>query len=94
MSKREVPKLNKDNLTAWKSLMRLQLRSIGGHAQTSITVEHFDPIGVPTTEDMKKKKEHNQTMLGISSALSHAKFDNIKGCNTTYKMWEGIQTIY
>ena len=59
MSKREVPKLNRDNFAAWKSLMKVHLGSIGDHAQTSIIVEHTDPVGVPPTEYMKKKKEHN-----------------------------------
>ena len=43
---------------------------------------------------MKKKKEHNQEMLEIVSTLSYTKFDDIKGCKTTYKMWESLQTIY
>ena len=56
MSKREVPKINRDNFPTWKSLMKLHLGGIGDHAQSSISVEHFDPTGVPTTEDMKKDK--------------------------------------
>ena len=59
MSKREVPNLNRDNFTAWKSLMKLHLGLIGVHAKTSITVEHVALAGVPTAKDMKKKKEHN-----------------------------------
>ena len=59
MSKREVPKLNRDNFATWKSLMKLHLGSIGNHAQTSITEEHIDPSSVPTIDYMKKKKEHN-----------------------------------
>ena len=59
MPKREVPKLNKDNFTAWQILMKLHLGSIGDHAQNSIIVEHVDPVDVPTIEDMKKKKEYN-----------------------------------
>ena len=59
MSKREVPKLNRDNFAAWKFLMKLHLGSIGDHAQTTIKVEHADLVGVPTTKDMRKKKEHN-----------------------------------
>ena len=59
MSKREVPKLNRDNFSTWKILMRLHLGGIGDHAQSSIIVEHVDPFGVLTIEDMKKKKEHN-----------------------------------
>ena len=59
MSKREVPKLNRDNFPAWKSLMKLHLGGLGDHAQSCITVEHVDPEGTLTIEDMKKNKEHN-----------------------------------
>ena len=59
MSKREEPKLNKDNFHAWKSLMKLHLGGLGYHTQSTITTEHVDPIGAPTTYDMKKKKEYN-----------------------------------
>ena len=76
--------------------MKLHLRSIGDHAKNSITVEHVDPTSVPTIEDMKKKKkkEHNQAMLEIASALSYAEFDDIKGCTSTFKMWEALKNIY
>ena len=43
---------------------------------------------------MKKKKEHNQEMLEISSALSYAKFDDIKGLDSAKKMWDALNTIY
>ena len=59
MSKREVSKLKRDNFATWKSLMKLYLWYLSDRAQNSIRVEHFDPAGVPTVEDMKKKKEHN-----------------------------------
>ena len=49
MTKREAPKLNRDNFAAWKSLMKLHLGSIDDHAQTTITVEHVDLDGVPNT---------------------------------------------
>ena len=94
MSKREVPKLNRDNFVAWKSLMKLKLGSIGDYAQTTITVEHVDPFGVPTAEDMKKKKEHNQAMLEIASDLSYAEFDDIKECTFAFQMWEALSNIY
>ena len=94
MSKREVPKLNRDNFHAWKCLMKLHLGGIGDHAQSTILVEHVDPIGVPTTEDMKKKKEHNQAMLEIFSTLNYVEFDDIKGCDTAKKMWDALHTIY
>ena len=78
MSKREAPKINRDNFTAWKSLMKLHLGSIGDYAKTSIIVDHVDPVGALTAEDMNKKKEHNQAMLEIASALSYAEYDDIK----------------
>ena len=91
MSKREVSKLNRDNFVAWKSLMKLYLGSTGDYAKTSIIVEHVDPIGPLSADDLNKRKEHNQTMLEISSALSYDKFDDIKGCDTTCKMWKPYQ---
>ena len=94
MSKRDVPKLNRDKFSARKNLMKLHLRGLGDHAQSTITTEHVDLVGVPTTEDMKKKKEHNQTMLDIASTLIYAKFDDIKGCDTANKMWDALHTIY
>ena len=94
MSKRKVPKLNKDNFTAWQSLMKLYLGSIGDNAKTSIVVEHVALAGVPTVEDMKKKKEHNQAMLEIASSLSYVEFDDIKRCTSAFKMWEALTNIY
>ena len=94
MSKREVPKLNRDNFVAWKSLMKFHLGSIGDSAQTSIKVDHIDPTRPLTKDDLSKKKEHNQVMLEISSALSYAEYDDIKGCDTTCKMWKTLSTIY
>ena len=94
MSKREVPKLNKDNFVAWKILMKLHLGSIGDYAQTSITVDHIDPAGPLIGDDMNKKKEHNQAMLEIASTLSYVEYDDIKECNTAYKMWETLSNIY
>ena len=94
MPKREVPNLNKDNFPTWKSLMKLVLGGFGDHAQSTIIVEHVDPVGAPTTEDMKKKKEHNQTMLEIASTLSYEKFDDIKVRDTAKKMWDTLHTIY
>ena len=38
--------------------MTLHLGGIGDHAQNCITIEHVDPT-TPTTDDMRKKKEHN-----------------------------------
>ena len=94
MSKREVSKLNKDNFVAWKSLMKLHLGSIGDYAQTSITVDHVDPTGPLTADDLSKKKEHNQEMLEIASTLNYVEYDNIKRCDMTYEIWTTLSTIY
>ena len=85
MSKREFPKLNKDNFVAWKSLMKFHLGSIGDYAQTSIIVDHTDIVGLLTTEDLSKKKEHNQAMLEIAFAHSYDEYDDIKGCRQSYQ---------
>ena len=78
MSKREVPKINRDNFVAWKNMMKLHLGSIGDYAKTSIIVDHVDPIGPLTADDLNKKKEHNQAMLEIASTLNYVKYDDIK----------------
>ena len=59
MSKREVPKLNRDNFLAWKSLMKLHLGGLGDHGQSTISTVHVDLARAITAEDWKKKKEHN-----------------------------------
>ena len=94
MAKREVPKLNKDNFFAWKSLMKLHLGSIGDYAKTSITVEHTDLVGPLFADDLNKRKEHNQAMSKIAFPLSYAKYDDIKGCDTACKMWKALSDIY
>ena len=66
MPKREVPKLNRDNFAAWKSVMKLHLGSIGDYAKTSIIINHIDPIGPLIADDLRKMKEHNQAMLEIA----------------------------
>ena len=40
------------------------------------------------------KKEHNQSMLEISSTLSYVEYDDIKECDTIHKMWETLSNIY
>ena len=56
MSKREVPKINRDKFIEWKSLMKLNLGGLGDHAKYTITIEHVDPVGALTTEDLKKEE--------------------------------------
>ena len=74
--------------------MKLHLGSIGDYAKTSITVDHVTLAGPLTADDMNKKKEHNQAMLDIASALSYAEYDDIKECDTAHKMWETLSNIY
>ena len=33
-------------------------------------------------------------MLEVASALSYAEFDDIEGCDTAFKMWDALSTIY
>ena len=73
--------------------MKLHLGGIGDHAQNCMTIEHVDPT-TPTANDMRKKKEHNQAMLEIASALSYAEFDDIEGLHNAKKMWDALKTIY
>ena len=74
--------------------MKLHLGGIRDHVQSTIIVEHTDPTGALTVEDLKKKKEHNQKMLEIASALSYVEFDDIKDCDSAKKMWDSLHTIY
>ena len=66
MSKREVPKLNRDTFPTWKSMMTLNIGGLGDHAQSTIAIEHVDPIGVLTTEDLERKKENNRQYWRLS----------------------------
>lgn len=90
MSKREVPKHNKDNFVAWQSLMKLHLGSIGDYGKISIGIEHVD-LAIPlSTDDLNKRKEHNQVTFEIASTISYAKFDDIKRCDTSFKTWKDL----
>ena len=71
--------------------MKLHLGGIGDYAKECIKIEHVDPA-TPTVDDMRKKKEHNQAMLEIASALSYAKFDDIKGLDSAKKMCDALKT--
>ena len=95
MPKREVPKLNKENFITSNFLMKFHLGSIGDYTQISIVTEYVDPTStLITAKDLKNKREHNKTMVEIASALNYVEFDDIKGCNTTFKMWKALLDIY
>ena len=94
MSKRDVPKINRDNFLAWKILMNLHPGGLGNNAQSTIITKHIDPTGALTIDDLKKKKEHNKAMLEIASIVSYIEFDDIKSLYSAKKMWDDIHTIY
>ena len=73
--------------------MKLHLGGLGDHAQSIITTKHVN-LARALTADALKKKEHNQAMLEIASALSYYEFNDIKGCDTAKKMWDALPTIY
>ena len=56
MSKIEVPNLNKEIFPPWKGLMKIHLGGLGDYAQTTIFVEHVDPVGATIVEDLKRRK--------------------------------------
>ena len=60
--------------------MKLYLGSIGDYEKTSMIVEHTDPTGPLSIDDLNKRKEHNQAML--------------KGCDIACKMWKALSNIY
>ena len=73
--------------------MKLHLGGIGDHSQYYITTKHVESTP-PTTNDLRKRKEHNQAMLEIAFALSYIEFDDIKGLDSAKKMWDALKTIY
>ena len=55
MSKREVPKLNKENFPTWKSFMRLHLARIGDGAIHFVDNKYVEITTIPlTTQQMKE----------------------------------------
>ena len=50
MYKKEVPKLNKENFPAWKSLMKLHISGIGDTTWSSVENGYVDPTGTLTSE--------------------------------------------
>ena len=70
MYKKEVPKVNKRNFPAWKSLMKLHIFGIGDTTWSSVENSYVDPIGTLTAKQLEARKEHNQAMLEIAFALS------------------------
>ena len=76
--KKEIPRLNRDNFSAWKGLMRLHLASIGDLGLKYLDAEYAKPSGKLSANDIVEKKTHNNMMIDIASTLSYEEFDEIK----------------
>ena len=44
--------------------MKLHLGGLGDHAQSTIIIEHVNPAGALTNEDLEKKKEKKPRNVG------------------------------
>jgi hypothetical protein len=92
--KREIPRLNRNNFSAWQGLTRLHLASIGESGLTHLDAEYMTPSGTLTLDVIAQKKTHNIMMIDIASALSYEEFDDIKDCKTAFAMWNKLKDIY
>ena len=78
--KREIPKLNKDNFSAWQGLMRLHLATISDSSCKYLDAEYKTPTSTLSVEDLAEKKNHNIMIIDIASTLSYEEFDEVKDC--------------
>lgn len=92
--KREIPRLKRNNFSAWQGLMRLHLASIGDSGLTPLDAEYMTPFGTLTVDDIAQKKTHNTMIIDISSDLIYEEFDDIKDCKTIFSMWNKLRDIY
>ena len=92
--RREIPKLNIKNFTAWQGLMRLHLATICGLGCKYLATEYKTSTGTLLVEDIAKKKNHHIMMIDIASALNYTKFGEVKGCTMNYDMWIKLKAIY
>ena len=92
--KREIPRLNINNFSAWQGLMRLHLASIGDSGLTHLDAKYVTPSGTLTIGDIAEKKTHKTMMIDIASALSYDEFDDVKDCKTAFEMWNKLKDIY
>ena len=73
MYKKEVPRLNKDNLPTQKSLMRLHLVGIGDSVINFVKNTYVEITIVPLiAQKLKEKQEHKKAMLETTLILSYA----------------------
>ena len=89
--KREIPRLNRDNFSAWQGLMSLHLASIGDSGCKYLDEEYIAPTSTLSVGDIAEKKNHNTMMIDIASTLSYEEFDEIKDYKNAYEMWNKIR---
>ena len=92
--KREIPRLNRNNFSAWQGLMRLHLASIGDTGLKYLDTAYVEPSSTLSTNDISEKKTHNNMMIDIASALSYEEFDEIKDYTSASVMWKKLKEIY
>ena len=90
----EIPRLNRDNFSAWKELMRLHLATISDLECKYLNEEYQTPTRTLLVGDIAEKKNHNIMMIDIASTLSYVVFDEIKDWKSAYIMWNKIKEIY
>jgi hypothetical protein len=92
--RREIPKLNKDNFVAWKDLMKFHLATISDSGLKYLENAYKNPTRTVTVEEITEKKNHNFTMIDISSSLKYVEFDEVKSYTTNHEMWTKLKDIY
>ena len=74
--------------------MKLHITIIWDTTWKSVETSYITIIGTLTIKELKARKEHNQEMLEIASALTYSKYEDIKNCGTAKLMWDTLATIY
>ena len=92
--KREIPRLNRDNFSAWQELMKLHLSSISDVGLFYLENKYVPPPKPMIVEHMKEAKDHNIMMIDIASSLNYYEFDEVKEYPTTFEIWEKLQKVY
>ena len=66
--------------------MRLHLGSISDSSCKYLDAKYKTPTRTLSIEDITENKNHNIMMIDIVSALSYAKFGEVKDYKTTHEM--------
>ena len=79
--KREIPKLNRDNFSAWQELMRLHLATISDLGCKYLDEEYQTPTSTLLVGDIVERKNHNIMMIDIASARAMTNLMKLKIAN-------------